>query len=228
MFYLGIAIAAVLGLTLLVSLDAGSMIGLSQGQTAAVIPLVVLLAVFARGLAGRGGQLGQTAGNAILWIGIFGAVMVGYAYRDDLSGVAARVFGELVPGAAIIDRDGGTATYRRGPGGHFVVTAEINGTSLPLLFDTGATAVVLTNEDARAVGIDTAALDFRIRVSTANGTGRAAPVTLDEMVVGGIVRNRVRAFIAEPGALEVSLLGMTFLETLAQYTVTSNSLELRG
>ena len=32
--------------------------------------------------------------------------------------------------------------------------------------------------------------------------------------------------VAEPGSLETSLLGMTFLETLSRYSVTQNSLEL--
>ncbi len=49
---------------------------------------------------------------------------------------------------------------------------------------------------------------------------------LDGIVVGGIKRKGVRAFVAEDGALDTSLLGMTFLETLSRYAVTSNSLEL--
>lgn len=70
-------------------------------------------------------------------------------------------------------------------------------------------------------------LAFTIPVSTANGTGRAARVRLDRIEVGGIVRERVVAFVTESGALETSLLGMTFLETLSRYSVTQNSLELQ-
>ena len=51
-------------------------------------------------------------------------------------------------------------------------------------------------------------------------------MTLDQVEVGGIVRNNVRAFIAEQGALEQSLLGMTFLSTLSRYAVSGNALEL--
>ena len=85
----------------------------------------------------------------VIWVGIFGVVLVGYAFRDDLSGVAARVFGELVPGSAIVDTEAGTATFRRDRGGHFEVVASVNGARVPLIFDTGATAVVLTQADAR-------------------------------------------------------------------------------
>ena len=95
-----------------------------------------------------------------------------------------------------------------------------------MVFDTGASAVVLTVSDAEAAGIETAALNYSIPVSTANGTGRAARVRLERMEVGGIVREGVVAFIAEENALDQSLLGMTFLETLSRYSVTQNSLEL--
>ena len=95
-----------------------------------------------------------------------------------------------------------------------------------MIFDTGASAVVLTLKDARAAGIDTKELNFTIPVSTANGTGRAARVRLDRIEVGGIVREDVVAFVTEAKALETSLLGMTFLETLQRYSVTQNSLEL--
>lgn len=88
--------------------------------------------------------------------------------------------------------------------------------------------MVLTAADARAAGIDTARLSYSIAVSTANGTGRAAQVLLDVMDIGGIERRRIRAFVAEDGALETSLLGMTFLQTLERYTVSGNRLEFTG
>ena len=77
-----------------------------------------------------------------------------------------------------------------------------------------------------AVGIDVDALRYDIRVSTANGTGRAALVNLQSIDVGGIVRNNVRAFVAERDALDQSLLGMSFLRTLSRYAVSGNTLEL--
>jgi aspartyl protease family protein len=94
------------------------------------------------------------------------------------------------------------------------------------IFDTGASAVVLTHADAVKAGIDTDALSYNISVQTANGTGRAAGITLDTLEVGGITRTRVRAFVAERGALDTSLLGMSFLGTLSRYAVSGNSLEL--
>jgi aspartyl protease family protein len=51
-------------------------------------------------------------------------------------------------------------------------------------------------------------------------------VTLDSINVGGIVRHNIRAYVTAGGALDTSLLGMTFLETLTRYAVSQDSLEL--
>lgn len=226
MIFIGVALLVAAGLALMISADAGSMIGLSQQQTAQLVPLVIILIVIAGGLFSRRRRFSELFGGLLLWVGIFGIAIVGYTLRDDIQGLASRVFGELSPGIAVVDSNAGTATFRRGMGGHFQVKADINGAQIPLIFDTGASAVVLTAADARKAGIDTGRLRYTVSVSTANGMGKAASVRLDNMNVGGIERRGVRAFVAEEDALDTSLLGMTFLETLKRYAVSANSLEL--
>jgi aspartyl protease family protein len=226
MLFIGFALLIAVGLALLISADAGSLIGLSEQQTASLVPLLILLVVFAAGAFARRRRAAELVGNLALWAALFGVVMLGYTYRDDLGNVAARVYGELMPGAAIVDEERGTVTFRAGRGGHFQITAEVNGAEVMTIFDTGASAVVLTAEDARRAGIDTGALRFNVPVATANGTGRAASVVLDRVVIGSIERHNIRAFVAEDGSLDTSLLGMSFLETLNRYAVSANSLEL--
>lgn len=226
MLFVGVALLVAIGIGLLVSADAGSLIGLNQTQFAQLIVLVVLAIVFAAGAFSRRQRFSTIVANLAVWAGIFVAALVGYTYREDIKGVAAQVFGELSPTTAIIDSSHGTATFRRGMDGHFLVSAKVNGTDTHMLFDTGASAVVLSYSDARRAGIDVGALNFDTPVTTANGTGRAAVVTLDEMEVGGIKRRKVPAFVADRGALDGSLLGMTFLETLSRYSVAGNQLEL--
>ena len=226
MIFIGIALLIACGLAVIVGTDAGSLIGLTQAQTAQVIPLVLILIVFAGGMFSRRRRATELLGSVVLWVGIFALAGVTYAYRDELTGLAGRVAGEFRPGVAMVNEEAGTATFRRDMGGHFELQATINGHTTPMIFDTGASAVVLTLADAQAAGIDTSALRFTIPVATANGTGQAARVSLDGIEVGGIKRKGIRAFVAEEGALDTSLLGMTFLETLSRYAVTSNSLEL--
>ncbi len=226
MIFIGIALVIAAGLILMISADAGSLIGLTQMQTAQLVPLVVLLVIFAGGLFTRRHRASELVGGVLLWGGLFGVAMVTYAYRDELLGVMGRVAGEFQPGVALVDANAGTATFRRGMSGHFEVNATINGHTTPMIFDTGASAVVLTIDDAIAAGVNVEGLRYVVPVSTANGQGLAARTRLDSLEVGGIVRRNLTAFVTQDGALDTSLLGMTFLETLSRYSVTQNSLEL--
>jgi len=226
MLFVGVALLVAVGLALLVSADAGSLLGLTPTQFGQLIPLVILAIIFAAGAFSRRQRFSAIVGNFAIWAGLFVAVLVGYTYREDLKDLAARVVGELSPTTAIVDSQNGTATFRRGLDGHFTVASTINGSNIPLLFDTGASAVVLSYRDAERAGIRLDNLSFTMPVMTANGTGRAAVVTLDRIEVGGIARRNVRAFVAEDGALQGSLLGMTFLETLSRYSVAGDKLEL--
>ncbi len=226
MLFVGVALLVAAGIGLLVSADAGSVIGLTQPQFAQLIVFVILAIVFAAGAFSRRQRFSTIVANVAVWAGIFVAALVGYTYREDIKGVAAQVFGELSPTSAVVDSRNGTATFRRGGDGHFLVASTVNGSQMPLLFDTGASAVVLSYADARRAGIDVAGLNFDTPVTTANGTGRAAMVTIEEMDIGGIKRRNVPAFVADRGALNGSLLGMTFLSTLSRYSVAGDKLEL--
>jgi aspartyl protease family protein len=226
MIFIGIALVVAAGLALAISNDAGALVGLSEQQTGHLVPLLLILILVAGGAFARRRPASELVSGLILWCGIFVLALTGYAYRAEIMSVATRVYGELAPGRPIVDSRTGQVSFRRGLGGHFQVDATVNGATIPLIFDTGASAMVLTSADARKAGIDPTRLRFDTAVSTANGMGRAAIVTLDNVDVGGIVRHRIRAYVTEGGALDTSLLGMTFLETLTRYAVTKDSLEL--
>ncbi|WP_421760544.1 retropepsin-like aspartic protease family protein [Devosia sp.] len=226
MFFIGIAIAVAIGLVVLLISDAGTAIGVTQDQVMHALPLGIILIVIAGGMFARRYRASELVGGVVLWVGIFALSLVGYSYREELAGVATRVFGEVVPGAAEVDAKTGAVTFRSGADGHFSINANINGSLIHTVFDTGASAVVLSDVDARRAGIDTKTLVYNVAVSTANGTGRAAKVVLDKIEVGGIVRRNIQAFVTDKGALETSLLGMTFLKTLSGYAVAGRSLEL--
>lgn len=228
MWFVGIALLVSAGLALLISADAGSLIGLTEQQTGRALPAVILLVVLASSLFARRMPFGEMVRGIAAWAAIFVVILGGYAYRTEIFDFAGRVTGELSPGAAIISEDGQTVSFRRGMGGSFLLSGEVNGAPVRLVFDTGASAVVLTQADARAAGIQVDVLPYSVEVQTANGTSRAAIVRLDLLSVGGIERRNVRAYVAQPGSLDTSLLGMTYLETLQSYTVAQNQLELRG
>jgi aspartyl protease family protein len=117
---------------------------------------------------------------------------------------------------AAVRRISGTVRLHAGQNGHFETTAYINGRPVEVMVDTGASMVALTWEDARRAGIYLRDSDFKHKVSTANGTARVAAVTLDDVAIEDITVHNVRAVVAEPGNLQTTLLGMTFLSQLAR------------
>lgn len=227
MLFIGVALIIAAGLAIVISSNAGTLVGLSQDQTGQIILLVMVLIVIAGGAFGRRIRLGEMLANLVLWVGIFGIAIAGYTYRAPLQRVGERMLAEFQPGAAVVDTKTGSVTFQRAFGGSFRVNAHVDGAPVHFIFDTGASAVVLTHNDARAAGLPVSRMTYSVPVRTANGTGKAAVVTLKTIKVGDIVRHNVRAFVATDGALETSLLGMSFLETLSGYTVNKDALILR-
>lgn len=226
MLFVAFAIAITVGIALAISADFGAVFGLTQDQTGRIIPLVVILTLVASALVSRRHRLRDIVGGFVAWIAIGMVIFAGYTFRDDLSHIGRRMLGAFQPGAAVIDPNTGSVLIGRAFGGSFRVDASINGADIPMIFDTGATAVVLSSADAERAGLDIKRLNYSISVQTANGVGSAAAAVIDEIRIGNIVRNNVRAYVLQDGALETSLLGMTFLETLSRYSVSRDSLEL--
>ncbi len=226
MLFIGVALVVAIGLALLISADAGSIVGLDPSDTARLVAGLAILILVAGSMFTRRQRLGEMLGNLVLWVGIFGLAVGIYSFRHDLGSFGTRVLAELTPGVAVVDVESGTATFQRSFGGSFRIGANVNGHETRMIFDTGASAVVLTQDDARAAGLPVDRLDYVVPVKTANGTGRAALTLIDSISVGDITRHDIRAYVSEAGALETSLLGMTFLETLHSYAVQQDALVL--
>src|SRR5262245_43636984 len=122
---------------------------------------------------------------------------------------------------------GRVVELKAGAFGHYRAQAEINGRSIEILVDSGASLVVLSHEDAERAGLRPCAQDYTQRVSTANGVTRVAPMLLDRVSVGDISVRNVEAAIGEPGKLGQSLLGMTFLGRLQRVDMRAGVLLLQ-
>ncbi len=117
-----------------------------------------------------------------------------------------------------------TLVYPTNQSGHVVIDAVVNGASMRMLVDTGASFVTLTPADARAAGIAPGDLVFDRRAATANGVVRMAMVTLREVRLGQLSLDDVRAAVIEH--LNVSLLGMSFLDRLQSYQMRDGKLTI--
>jgi aspartyl protease family protein len=214
-------------LVLVLRHDAGTVAGFETGDFASLIYKIALL-IFIGGavLALFRERIAEAFQAAMFWVVIGLLLAVGYTYRQDLRDVGERVLAELVPGRTV-SRAGATVEIARGQRGEFQVVAEINGARIATIYDTGASAVVLTQEAAKAAGLPLDFLNYSVPVETANGRARAAPVTLDRIAIGSIVERNVPALIAQAGQLRTSLLGMSFLNRLASSEVRGDRLVLR-
>ena len=164
--------------------------------------------------------------SVLIWVVIAILLALGYTYRFELRDVGDRVLAEFIPGRAATR--GHTVEIARGGGGGFSVATQVNGARIAMVLDTGASAVVLTQEAARAAGLPLEVLNYSVNVETANGRARAAPVTLDRVSIGGITERSVPALIAQPGQLRTNLLGMSFLNRLESWEVRGDKLMMRG
>ena len=214
-------------LALVLRHDAGTVAGFETGDFASLVYKIALL-IFIGGavLAMFRERIADAFQAAMFWVVIGLLLAVGYTYRHDLRDIGDRVLSELLPGRAT--SRAGAVEIARGRGGEFQVATQVNGANIPMVLDTGASAVVLTQEAAKAAGLPLEMLNYSVNVETANGRTRAASVTLERVAVGSIVERSVPALIAQPGQLRTSLLGMSFLTRLERWEVRGDRLVLRG
>jgi aspartyl protease family protein len=171
-------------------------------------------------------RFSQALESALLWVVVGLLLVLGYTYRAELRDIGERVVAEFTPGKA--NAQVRMVELARGRGGDFKVSAHVNGKSVPMVLDTGASTVVLTNETARAAGLPLEMIKYTVNVDTANGRARAAAVTLDRVSIGGIVERAVPALVAQPGQLKTNLLGMSFLNRLQSWEVRGDKVMMRG
>ncbi|MEN8918645.1 MAG: TIGR02281 family clan AA aspartic protease [Octadecabacter sp.] len=173
------------------------MFGLDAGQLIALAFLIIL------GLSLLGSILNNSTQlrNALIWIAIFGGMFMFSSQLDTAS-------------STFVQRDptfiGSRIEVPKGRDNHFRLTLRINGVPVDFLIDTGASQVVLTQEDAARVGLDPDTLAFIGTAFTANGEVATAPVRLDTVDLGDMRDTRVRASV-NSGDMEGSLLGMSYL-----------------
>ncbi len=162
---------------------------------------IILVALLGWALVEYRGQLGFATRSAVAWGMIFVGVMAGYGLWGDIAG-------SIRPVQSVTE--GGTIEVPRAEDGHYYLTLVIDGTEVEFLADTGATSVVLSNSDARRLGIDPEGLAYLGEAETANGTVLTADVSIRNVEFGPFFDERITASVTK-GEMEGSLLGMDYL-----------------
>ena len=145
-------------------------------------------------------RLGQALRVAMAWGLIFVGLMAGYGLWADLR--------RDIRSDQVVEAD--RVEIPRDRDGHYYLRLQVDGHEMEFMADTGATGIVLSPEDAAAVGIDLGGLNYLGQAETANGVVRTARVSLDNVVLGPFEDRGVTAFVNE-AAMQGSLLGMDYL-----------------
>lgn len=133
---------------------------------------------------------------------------VGAGGASDSSGTAAN---------------GSKIVMAAGSGGHFLSMGQINGHSVQLMVDTGATAVSLSTADAQRMGLNLKGAQA-VRLSTANGVTQGWRIKLDSVRLGDVEVFNVEAVVSS-ASMPYVLLGNSFL-TRFQMTRDSDQMVL--
>ena len=193
------------------------------GDEIARILYVTLLggALLGYALVATRGNIGQLARHLLLWGLLIIGVAAAYGIWQD-SG--ARLMG-------MQHERNGAIELTRDRGGHFFLSLKITGPrggapqTVRFMVDTGASDLVLSRADAERLGYDFNDLAFLGTARTANGIVRTARVWLDEVQLGSRSDSRVPALVNE-GALDISLLGMGYLDRFSRIEIARDRLRI--
>lgn len=111
--------------------------------------------------------------------------------------------------------------------GHYSAEFRLNNLRVDGLIDTGATSIAINETQARDAGIRLSQKDFKYRVNTANGQVKAARAMIDRVTVGKITVYDVEAMVLDDNALNVTLIGMSFMNRLRGFEYQSGNLVLK-
>ena len=121
---------------------------------------------------------------------------------------------------------GRTLNIPRDARGHFETEGRINGQPIDFMVDTGASTIALNETSAASFGLRPSPGDYRVSVSTANGTVKAARTQIAMVDIGGLVVRDVDALVLPDEALSENLLGLSFLSRLKRFEYANGTMVL--
>lgn len=188
-------------------------------SVSAVFILVMLILSMRRGSFG---SYTFALNSLMVWLTLGLILAVLYSYSDAAKRVAGNVMAQMNPSRAQVE--GNQLIYYKGIDGHFHMDVMVNSKKLNFMVDTGASDVVISLNDAKAVGIDTETLNYNQIYRTANGTVKAALVRVDLQIEDIVFQDFEIA--VNQGEMKSSLLGMSLLSQFAEVNFEGKKLTL--
>ena len=158
------------------------------------------------------------------WVLIFGGFFIAFTLKDDFVALGQRVFNDTRSEGQEV-RQGGEVRIRKSLDGHFWVNAEVNGTSVRFLVDSGATTTSISTQTARDANVERSG-GMPVIVDTANGTVAAQRGRIERLKVGTLERRDLPVHMSDAFG-DMNVLGMNFLSSLSAWGVEGQTLILK-
>lgn len=201
---------------------------MSEDQSLSLVYTVGLIVLVGSALAARAIPVGQMVRMALGWVGIFAFVILVFSFRSEMSMVGNRVAAELGLSKLFGEEQrisGSTLRIRKNSDGHFWVNANIAGSEVRFLIDSGATTTAMSVNAANDVGAEISTNGFPSIVSTANGDVTVQRGVIEAMRVGPLEVRDHRIVVADVFG-ETNVLGMNFLSELKSWRVEGDEMIL--
>lgn len=176
----------------------------------------------------------------MLCLGMFGCMATNFAsvgpeVRTGRSEPPSVLPVEATRGSSSTDRDaefnalrgsGNAIVLDRRSDGHFYADVDINGSTIEMLVDTGASGIALSENDARRAGIATS-IGMREEVGEgAGGTVYGDVVQIGRVRLGDVEVADVTGVVLKGG--NMSLLGQSFLARFGKVEIAGDRMILRS
>ena len=181
---------------------------------------ILIAVILGSVLMTRRGELGKMAKQAGVWLFIFVALIAAIGMWQDIR--KTQPLGATLGTGRI---EGDKIIIPKQADGHYHLSLQVNDQTLVFLVDTGASQIVLSQQDATELGFKSAELNFWMQAQTANGTVRMAPVRLDTVTVGDVSARNIQA-VVNGGELRQSLLGMRYLNLFSSIEIKQDRMIL--
>jgi aspartyl protease family protein len=119
----------------------------------------------------------------------------------------------------------GTVELSREDDGHFYADVQVNGATLHMLVDTGASEIALSRDDARNAGLGVSIGMPEVVGRGADGDVHGEIATLDRVTLGEKTAEGLQAVVLNSG--EQSLLGQSFLSKFDTVQIQGDKMLLR-
>jgi aspartyl protease family protein len=202
-------------------------------QAATTIWYVLAIILVASALIGRRMALGGLVRMALLWVAIFAALLGLFSFgqrQGYLTGRWGAQGGDVgqvdtTPALPKASADGETLRIPIAADGHYWVEGTINGTPARFLIDSGATITALSEETARAAGLNYDVGEPGVVMTTANGQVEARRSSVARLAFGPVAASDLPVVVSSAFG-NVNVVGMNLLSKLKSWGVQNGEMVL--